>query len=118
MDRPQISFETAIVQAIVNRFFEGGMFVDQFGSTQFKEAVAGQLANQLLQRNLPVIVEALSEKIDMSKLAEEIAEKLGQHLTSAMWTSKYNQKDLRERIFNEYATLKAQQMMEKENDTD
>jgi hypothetical protein len=106
-------FEKAIVDAIVQQFFVGIEYRTDYG-TQRSEPAATKLASQLLQKNLDEIVKALSHKIDLDKLAVDIAEGLADHLTSTFWGADADSKELREKVFTRYADIKAKQMIEQE----
>jgi hypothetical protein len=110
-------FENAIVDAIVQQFFVGIEYRTDYG-TQRSEPAATKLATQILQQNQNEIVEALSERIDLGKLAQEIAEGLAQSLVSNFWGYSNNAEQLKDEVIKRFADIKAHQMIEEENNKD
>jgi hypothetical protein len=108
-------FEKAIVDAIVQQFFVGIEYRTDYG-TQRSEPAATKLASQLLQQNLDEIVKALSKKIDLEKLAVDIAAGLADHLSDSFWNANDDRKKLREKVISRFADIKANQMIEQEKE--
>ena len=107
-------FEQAILNAIVEQFFVGIEVRTDYG-TQRIDPQATKLADQLLRTLMPELVAALSKKIDLDKLAEDIAAGLADKLVSLYWSGGDDKEKLRKKVIEKYAEIKANKMIEKES---
>lgn len=103
-------FEKAIVAAIVEQFFVGVEYRNEFG-VQRQDPPATKIASQMIQTHFDEIMEAVFKKLDKEKLANEIVDKLVGAMKPGYFGNSFEQKGVQNLIWEKYAEKKAEQMI-------
>lgn len=112
-----MDFEKAIVAAIVTQYFQGYEVRTEFG-TQRHDAPVAKLAGEMIKANESQIVKAIMKKLDITLLAQQIADELHKNFISSFYIDKTEKESVKKLVFEKYAEIKAKQMINQEKNND